>query len=78
MLISAWLEPASPTIVIAPNGHNSTQTSQAPQITSSVRATIGSISTWPLAIGIAALDAAAEPCATESGISLGPWATPAM
>ena len=42
------------------NGHNSTQISQPPQLSLDTSAVIGSISTSPWIIGIAALAAAPE------------------
>ena len=44
----------------------------------SITAKKGSISTSPLPINTEALEAAPFACATASGISLGPWQTPAM
>ena len=62
----------SSTLSIAPNGQSSMHTSHPPQTSVSTEATIGSISTSPLIIGIAALAAAPDACATASGISFGP------
>src|SRR3990170_2803355 len=63
---------------MALNGHRLLQMRQPEQRASSIEATIGSIITVPEEIMPCTREAAAAPWETESGMSFGPWQTPAI
>src|SRR5450759_5917864 len=67
----------SSTSSIAPNGQTSTQNPQPRHSLEVTTETWASTLTFPDAISMSALDAAALAWATVSGMSLGPWQQPA-